>query len=98
MSVTSDPIVTQCPTLANPQAFTDVAELQRELGRANELVISAYAQMQGYEEALRALAGHMGEIVGSYVAGRTERLIARLDLLAKNAVVVEGSKPGKGVH
>jgi len=90
------PIVTQCPTLTNPDAITDIAELRRALHDANEQLLAAASELHETKAVLQAMGGSLTSIVMPYMEGKPDQLIAALDeFVAAHVRVREATSNGR---
>lgn len=93
----SDPIITMCPTMANPDAITDVAELRQELHRANENVLRLTDELHELKYVLQSVSESLATVVLAHMQGQHDFVKRELDaIVAKHVKVVQ--KPQGGLH
>ena len=93
----SQPTVTMCPTLANPEAFDNVEELRRELHRANENVLQLTDQLHVANYVVQRISESLASVVIAHMAGDQGAVKRELDdIVAKHVMVVQ--KPQGGLH
>lgn len=88
------PTITQGPTLANPEAIHDVAELRTELHRANEQLLAMGARQHSLENVLSQMGMTMSKLVLAFLGGRASEVADILaDVCRRNVVITDGSQP-----
>ncbi len=93
----SQPTVTMCPTLANPEAFDNVEELRRELHRANDNVLRLTDQLHEERYVLQSVSESLAGVVLCHIAGEQDAVKRKLDeIVAKHVKIVR--KPEGAVH
>ena len=93
----SQPTVTMCPTLANPEAFDNVEELRRELHRANENVLQLTDQLHVTNYVVQRISESLASVVIAHMQAKHDDVKSLLDnLVAKHVKVVQ--KPQGGLH
>ena len=93
----SQPTVTMCPTLANPEAFDNVEELRRELHRANENVLQLTDQLHVANYVVQRISASLASVVIAHMAGDQGAVKRELDdIVAKHVKVVQ--QPQGGLH
>ena len=93
----SQPTVTMCPTLANPEAFDNVEELRRELHRANDNVLQLADQLHVANYVVQRISASLASVVIAHMAGDQDAVKRELDdIVAKHVKVVQ--KPQGGLH
>lgn len=93
----SEPIVTMCPTLANPEAFDSVAELRVELRRANDNLLQLSDQLHEERYVLQSVSEALSCVVLAHMKGQHDIVKRELDaIVAKHVKVVQ--KPQGGLH
>ena len=91
----SQPTVTVCPTLANPEAFDNVAGLRQELLRANELQLTAHWHETRYVP--QGVSESLARVVFAHMQGKHDDVKSLLDnLVVKHVKVVQ--QPQGGIH
>ncbi len=93
----SGPTITMCPTMANPEAFTTVAELREELHRANATILKMADQLHSLSCITQDISERLSRMVLAHMAGKQDAVKRELDeIVAKHVKVVQ--KPQGGVH
>lgn len=69
------PTITMGPTMANPEAFTTVAELRQELHRANNQLLESTERLHVLSTALSHLAKTIGELLQLHSDGESDARI-----------------------
>jgi VIT1/CCC1 family predicted Fe2+/Mn2+ transporter len=93
----SDPTITLCPTLANPEAFDNVDALCQELHRANENVLQLTDQLHETRYVLQGVGESLSRVVWAHMQGKHDDVRGLLDnLVARHVKVVQ--KPQGGLH
>ena len=93
----SQPTVTMCPTLANPEAFDNVEELRRELHRANDNVLQLADQLHVANYVVQRISASLASVVIAHMAGDQGAVKRELDdIVAKHVKVVQ--QPQGGLH
>ena len=93
----SDPIITMCPTMANPEAFSTVPELRDELHRANENLLKMADRLHSLTCVTQDISEVLANILVAHMAGKTEAVKELLDKIAARHVRVVPPTPG-GLH
>jgi hypothetical protein len=93
----SDPVITMCPTMANPEAFTTVPELREELRRANDLVLEMGQRLHAMNTVAHQLGEVLSDLVLLHIAGKTEEVVALMNQIQAKHVRVVNKAPG-GLH
>lgn len=76
--------ITQCPTLANPEALNTVKELRAELHRANEKLLLACEQAHQLAVQHNRVLEWVGVVVAHHEEGNTEQVKRCLDNVVAN--------------
>ena len=93
----SDPTITPCPTMANPDAFDNVEELREALRRANDDVLQLTDRLHETRYVLKGVSESLARVVFAHMQAKHDDVKGLLDnLVAKNVKVVQ--KPPKGLH
>ena len=93
----SQPTVTMCPTLANPEAFSTVPELREELHRANASILKMADQLHALSCVTQDISERLSRMVLGHMAGGQDAVKRELDeIVAKHVKVVQ--KPQGGLH
>lgn len=93
----SGPTITMCPTLANPDAINDVAELRQELHRANDNLLRLTGQLHEERYVLQSVSEALSRVVLAHMQGQHDIVKRELDaIVAKHVKVVQ--KPQGGMH
>lgn len=93
----SNPTITMCPTMANPEAFDNVEELRLELRRANDSVLQLTDQLHEERYVLQSVSESLARVVLGHMAGDQDAVKRELDkIVAKHVKVVQ--KPQGGLH
>lgn len=93
----SQPTVTMCPTLANPEAFSTVPELREELHRANASILKMADQLHALSCVTQDISERLSRMVLGHMAGDQGAVKRELDdIVAKHVKVVQ--KPQGGLH
>ncbi len=91
------PIITACPTMANPDAFTDINELREELHRANDSILQLTDQLHEERYVVQHVTKSLANVVFAHMEGKHDDVKAMLDhLVAKHVKIVQ--KPEGAVH
>lgn len=93
----SQPTVTMCPTLANPEAFDNVEELRRELHRANDNVLQLTDQLHETRYVLQGVSEILARVVFAHMQAKHDDVKSLLDNLVANHVKVV-QQPQGGLH
>lgn len=93
----SQPTVTMCPTLANPEAFDNVEELREELHRANASILKMADQLHTLSCVTQDISKRLARVVLGHMAGDQDAVKRELDdIVAKHVKVVQ--QPQGGLH
>ena len=93
----SQPTVTMCPTLANPEAFDNVEELRRELHRANDNVLQLTDQLHETRYVLQGVSERLARVVFAHMQAKHDDVKSLLDeIVAKHVKVMQ--QPQGGLH
>ena len=93
----SQPTVTMCPTLANPEAFSTVPELREELHRANASILKMADQLHALFCVTQDISERLSRMVLGHMAGDQDAVKGELDeIVAKHVKVVQ--QPQGGLH
>lgn len=93
----SGPIITMGPTLANPDAIDNVAELRQELRRANDSLLQLTGQLHEERYVLQSVSEALASVVMAHMQGQHDVVKRALDaIVAKHVKVVQ--KPQGGMH
>lgn len=84
----NEPLITMAPTLSNPEAFSTVDELRRELHRANSELLEVSEHLHGARCALQDVARTLSKLVLAYLAGDGAKVADLLADVIKNNVRV----------
>ncbi|MEW6309902.1 MAG: hypothetical protein AB1532_03110 [Pseudomonadota bacterium] len=93
----SQPTVTICPTLANPEAFDNVEELRQELHRANDSLLQLTDQLHEERYVVRRVSESLANVVFAHMQGKHDDVKSLLDHLVANHVKVV-QPPQGGLH
>lgn len=93
----SGPTITMGPTLADPDAIDNVAELRQELHRANDNLLQLTDQLHELRYVLQGVSGSLARVVFAHMQGEHDNVKRELDgIVAKHVKVVQ--KPQGGMH
>ena len=93
----SNPTITMCPTMANPEAFSTVPELREELHRANDSILKLSDQLHSLSCVTQDISERLSRMVLGHMAGDQGAVKRELDdIVAKHVKVVQ--KPQGGLH
>lgn len=67
------------PTLANPNTLESVAELRRELHRANQTLLQQFHALTVANAAGTQLAGEMDAVLRAHIQGNAQLVAPRLE-------------------
>ena len=91
------PIITACPTMANPEAFDNVEELRQELHRANDSILQLADQNHELKYVLQGVSHTLARVVAAHIEGNHDFVKRELDdIVAKHVKIVQ--KPEGAVH
>lgn len=93
----SDPVITMCPTMANPDAFTTVPELREELRRANDSVFTLGERLHRMNCLANYLSDRLIKLVQAHIGGDQETIKTELADLAAHYEREQQAKQG-GLH
>lgn len=93
----SNPTITMCPTMANPEAFHTVPELRQELHRANENLLKLTDQLHSLSCVTQDISEVLANILIAHMAGKADAVKELLDKIAARHVKVVPPTPG-GLH
>ncbi|PIV87616.1 MAG: hypothetical protein COW48_10505 [Hydrogenophilales bacterium CG17_big_fil_post_rev_8_21_14_2_50_63_12] len=91
----SDPIITMCPTMANPEAFSSVPELRQELHRANESIFGLADRLHRMNGLANYLSDRLIKLVQAHLAEDQTTIQAELTELAENYQREQQAKQGR---
>ncbi len=90
-------IITACPTMANPDAFTDINELREELHRSNDSILQLADQNHELKYVLQGVSHTLARVVAAHIDGKHDFVKRELDdIVAKHVKIVQ--KPEGAVH
>lgn len=92
-----NPIITQAPTMANPDAFDSVPELREELHRANAQIMKMAEQMHSLSCITHDISEILANLLVAHIAGKDAAVKELLDKVAARHVKVV-QKPQGGLH
>lgn len=91
----SNPTITMCPTMANPEAFSTVPELREELHRANASILKLSDQLHSLSCVTQDISERLSRMVLGHMAGDQDAVKRELDdIVAKHVKVVQKSQGG----
>ena len=91
----SNPTITMCPTMANPEAFSTVPELREELHRANATILKMADQLHEERCVLQSVSESFAHVVLGHMAGDQDAVKRELDdIVAKHVKVVQKTQGG----
>lgn len=91
----SEPVITMCPTMANPEAFTSVPELRQELHRANESIFSLADRLHRMNGLANYLSDRLIKLVQAHLAEDQATIQAELAELAEHYQRDQQAKQGR---
>lgn len=91
------PIITACPTMANPDAFTDINELREELHRANGKMFDTAQRLHRMSGLANYISDRLIKLIQAHLASDEETIKAELTELAEHYQREQQAKKG-GIH
>lgn len=91
----STPIITACPTMANPDAFTDINELREELHRANGKMFDTAQRLHLMSGLANYLSDLLMKLILAHLASDEETIKAELTDLAEHYQREQKAKKGE---
>ena len=86
--------ITQGPTLANPDALTDLGELRDALRLANTEILRQLDLIASLNSAVQAMARDMAALTVLHMTGNDPDLKAALDIIVQKIGITVPSTPG----
>lgn len=92
-----NPIITQAPTMANPEAFNTVQELREELHSANATILKMSEQLHSLCCITQDISERLARLVLAHLGDDQAAVKRELDEIVSRYVKIV-QKPQGGVH